>query len=149
MLNKNAKFKFLHSRCGMTRTEARNQAFILIFEKYFSEYTDDEIIEYAKESRDFLFDDDGYILKVFKGVFENLPKIDGTIEEQLVDGWSIDRITKVSLAVLRLAVYEILFMDEVPDSVSIDEAVELCKTYSTVEDSAFVNGVLGSIVKKK
>lgn len=133
----------------MTRTEARNQAFILIFEKYFSNYSVDEIVEYAKESRNFLFDDDGYILKVFSGVFENLTRIDDCIEAQLNEGWSLQRITKVSLAILRLAVYEILFMDEIPDSVSIDEAVELCKTYSTVEDSAFVNGVLGSIVKKK
>lgn len=130
----------------MTRKEARNEVFILIFEKQFSDATIDEIIEAAKESRDFSEDNDGYIIDVFKGVFENLELIDDTISENLV-GWTINRISKVSLAVLRLAIYEIKFIDSIPAAVTIDEAVELCKKYSTNEDSAFVNGVLGSVVR--
>lgn len=129
----------------MTRTEAREQAFILIFEKNFNEYDIPEIIELAKESRSFCEDEDGYVLKAVSGTFEKLSIIDETIAKNL-SGWSIDRISKVSLAVLRLAVFEILYLDEIPNAVSIDEAVELCKKYSTVTDSSFVNGVLGSIV---
>ena len=131
----------------MTRKEARNEVFILIFEKQFSDATIDEIIDAAKESRDFSEDTDGYIIDVFKGVFDNLEQIDDIISENLV-GWTISRISKVSLAVLRLAIYEIKFVDSIPAAVTIDEAVELCKKYSTNEDSAFVNGVLGSVVNK-
>ena len=130
----------------MTRTEARNELFILIFEKQFSESTLEEIVESAIESRDFSEDKDGYIVNSFKGVYNNLETIDNTISDNLI-GWTIDRISKVSLAVLRLAIYEIKFIEDIPTSVTIDEAVELCKKYSTVEDASFVNGVLGSVVK--
>ena len=87
----------------MTRTEARNELFILIFEKQFSESTLEEIIESAKESRDFFEDKDGYIINSFNGVYDNLEVIDGVIADNL-KGWTIDRISKVSLAVLRLAI---------------------------------------------
>lgn len=130
----------------MTRKEERNEAFILIFEKQFSDATLDEIIESARESRDFSEDADGYILNVFKGVFENTEAIDAVISDNLI-GWTINRISRVSLAVLRLAIYEIKFMDDIPEAVTIDEAVELCKKYSTNEDASFVNGVLGSVVR--
>ena len=61
--------------------------------------------------------------------------------------WSIERLPKVSLAVLRLAVGEIKYNDEVPESVSVNEAVELAKTYGTAEDASFVNGLLSSVLK--
>ncbi len=130
----------------MTRKEAREQAFILIFEKSINDDPIEDILETAKECRDFTEDKDGYTLKVFNGVYAKLEEIDGLISENL-SGWTLNRISKVSLAVLRLAIYEIKFMDEIPEAVSIDEAVELCKAYTTAEDAAFVNGVLGSIVR--
>ena len=130
----------------MTRKEARDQAFVLVFEKSLNEYDVAEVIEAAKECRDFEVDEDGYVVKVFTGVYDNIDEIDAYISKNL-SGWSIDRISKVSLAVLRLAVFEIKHMDEIPAAVSIDEAVELCKKYSTDDDASFVNGVLGSIVK--
>ncbi len=132
----------------MTRKEARNQAFVLIFEKGMNNESVDDILEAAKECRDFLEDEDGYTVKAFTGVFDNIEAIDNTISENLT-GWTINRISKVSLAVLRLAIYEIKFMDDIPDAVSVDEAVELCKTYSTQDDAAFVNGVLGTVVRSK
>ena len=58
------------------------------------------------------------------------------------------RISKTSLAILRLAVFEIKFMEDIPQSVSINEAVELCKKYATKEDASFVNGILASVVKQ-
>lgn len=130
----------------MTRTMAREQAFILVFEKNFSEYDIDEILLLAKETRDFSEDDDGYVVDAFTGVFNNIDTIDELISNNL-SGWTIGRISKVSLAVLRLAIYEMKFMSDIPVAVSIDEAVELCKKYSTVDDSAFVNGVLGTVAK--
>ena len=131
----------------MTRKEAREQAFVLIFEKNFNEYDIPELIEFAKEARDFSEDKDGYILNAVTKTFDNIDEIDSIISDNL-SGWTINRISKVSLAVLRLAVCEIKYIDEIPEAVSIDEAVELCKKYSTLDDSAFVNGVLGTIVKK-
>ena len=130
----------------MTRKEARNQAFVLIFEKCINNDPVEEIIEAARECRDFLEDEDGYTLKVFNGVFENLSEIDNIISENLTS-WTINRISRVSLAVLRLAIYEIKYMDDIPNAVSVDEAVELCKTYSVQDDAAFVNGVLGTVIR--
>ena len=131
----------------MTRKEAREQAFILVFEKYFSNESVEDILELAKETRDFTEDDDGYVVKVFTGVFDNLESVDEIISANLTTGWTISRISKVSLAVLRLAIYELKYMDDIPVAVSIDEAVELCKKYSVADDSAFVHGVLGTVAK--
>ena len=133
----------------MTRKEARNQAFVLIFEKGINNESVEDILEAAKECREFLEDEDGYTVKVFTGVFDNLDEIDGIITDNISKGWTINRISKVSLAILRLAIYEIKFMDEIPDAVSVDEAVELCKTYSVQDDAAFVNGVLGTVIRSK
>lgn len=132
----------------MTRKEARNQAFVLIFEKGINNESVEDILEAAKVCREFLEDEDGYTVKAFTGVYDNIEEIDGIISDNL-SGWTINRISKVSLAVLRLAIYEIKYMDDIPESVSIDEAVELCKIYSTQDDASFVNGVLGTVVRTK
>ncbi len=129
----------------MTRKKAREEAFILIFEKNFNNAQISEILELAAEVRN--LEPDDYIKTVFCGVFENLVKIDAIISENAV-GWKIERISKTALSVLRLAIYEILFMPDIPISVSINEAVEICKTYATKEDSSFVNGILSSVAKK-
>ena len=100
---------------------------------------------YAEEVRDIEADD--YVKNVFFGVFENIQPIDELISNNAV-GWSIKRITKTALAILRLAIYEIKFYDEIPVSVSINEAVELAKKYATKEDASFINGILSTIVKE-
>ena len=129
----------------MTRHEARETAFILLFEKLFRpEDSIDEIVSSAEESEFFKVND--YIRHVADKVSEKADDIDALIEKNLV-GWTIKRISKVSLAVLRLAVCEILYFDDIPVSVSINEAVEITKKYSTEQDASFVNGVLGSVSK--
>lgn len=129
----------------MNRHEARETAFIVLFEKLFRpEDSIDEIISSAKESE--FFEANDYILNVAEKVGEKADEIDALIEKNLV-GWTIKRISKVSLAVLRLAVCEILYFDDIPVSVSINEAVEITKKYSKVQDASFVNGVLGSVSK--
>ena len=128
----------------MTRKEAREQAFVLIFEKMFREDSAEEILEYAKEIREIETDD--YSVEVFCGVCEKTEELDEAISAHLKN-WKINRISKVALAILRLAVYEIKFVESVPESVSINEAVELCKKFSVSDDASFVNGVLGNIVK--
>lgn len=130
----------------LTRKQAREQAFILIFEKCFKEETVDDILELAVELRDFETDD--YTINTFKGVYENVDLLDSKISDN-TKKWDINRISRVSLAILRLALYEILFVDDIPDSVSANEAVELAKKYSTENDAAFVNGIIGSIIRNE
>ena len=128
----------------MKRKQAREEAFILIFEKVFNNDSVEEILELANEVRDLEADD--YIKTVFKGVYENLEALDEIISQNAI-GWSIGRISKTALCVLRLALFEIKFMDDIPVSVSINEAVELCKKYATKDDASFVNGILSSVAK--
>jgi N utilization substance protein B len=128
----------------MNRRQAREEAFILIFEKHFNSLTTDEILEIAAEVRDLKPDD--YIKSVFAGVYDNLELLDGIISENAI-GWKIGRISKTSLCVLRLAIFEIKFMDDIPVSVSINEAVELAKKYASPEDASFVNGILSTVSK--
>ncbi len=128
----------------MKRKQAREEAFVLIFEKVFNPDSVDEILELANEVRE--LEPDDYIKTVFFGVYENLETLDTIISENAI-GWSINRISKTALSVLRLSLFEIKFMDDIPVAVSINEAVELCKKYATKEDASFVNGLLSTVAK--
>jgi transcription antitermination protein NusB len=129
----------------MTRRQAREQAFAILFEKSFHPETDlEEILEISMEQG--LMKQDEYAVSLAKTAWSNLPEIDELIEKNSI-GWRISRISKVSLAILRLAICEIHFIPEVPVSVSINEAVELCKKFGAEEDGPFVNGILGSIAR--
>ncbi|MBQ8794073.1 MAG: transcription antitermination factor NusB [Clostridia bacterium] len=128
----------------MTRKQAREEAFILVFEKEFNDDSLQDVLSLAEEIRDIQADE--YIQKVFFGVYENIEAIDEIISNNAV-GWSIKRITKTALAILRLAIYEIKYYDEIPVSVSINEAVELAKKYATKEDASFINGILSTVCK--
>ena len=134
------------NRNKISRYKKREQAFILCFESLFSDTDIDELVDNADDARDEFLSD--YAIDCAKGVREHQEEIDGMISENLKPGWKITRISKVSLAILRLAVYEILYEDDIPDSVSINEAVELSKKYTVKDDTSFINGVLGSVVKK-
>lgn len=131
-------------RCGMTRKQAREEAFVLIFEKVFNPDSVQEILELANDVRG--LEPNDYIKTVFFGVYENLEKIDNIISKNAI-GWSIQRISKTALSVLRLSLFEIMFMEDIPVAVSINEAVELCKKYATKEDASFVNGLLSTVAK--
>ena len=129
---------------NISRFKAREQGFILIFEKIFHPEPIEDIIANAEESRDMVIDD--YALELVNGVYANLDDIDSVISGKLKKGWTIKRISKTSLAILRLAVYEMRYADDVPEGVAINEAVELAKKY-TVDESKFINGVLGAVSK--
>ncbi|MCR4683662.1 MAG: transcription antitermination factor NusB [Clostridiales bacterium] len=132
----------------MKRKEARAEAMNLVFESAFREWEAPADI-YRKAVRDRGFEEDDYIKDVFFGVCEHLELIDGKISAYS-RGWSTGRISKVALAVMRVAVYEILFREDVPDRVAINEAIELIKTYDDEEQvRKFVNGVLNSVIKEK
>jgi transcription antitermination protein NusB len=87
-----------------------------------------------------------YTVELVEGVQANRTRIDEILGEY-AEGWTIDRMPDVDRAVLRLAVYEVLWCSDVPDAVAIDEAVELAKSLSTDESPRFVNGVLGRVVR--
>ena len=129
----------------MKRKLAREEAFILIFEKNFNNESVEDILQLANEVRDLKPDD--YIKTVFIGVYENLETLDNIISENAI-GWNISRISKTALSVLRLSIFEIKFIEDIPVSVSINEAVELCKKYATKEDASFVNGILSTVAKE-
>ena len=133
------------NRNAVSRYKMREQAFILCFEMLFSDTDIDELADNAGDARDEFLSD--YALECARGVREHCEELDALIGGNLKAGWKISRISKVSLALMRLAVYEMLYRDEVPVSVSINEAVELSKKYTTEEDTSFINGVLGSVAK--
>jgi transcription antitermination protein NusB len=87
-----------------------------------------------------------HAVRLVEGVAEHAARIDELIEEH-TSGWSLDRLPDVDRAILRMAVYELLWVEDVPDAVVIDEAVELAKALSTDESPAYVNGVLGGILR--
>lgn len=128
----------------MTRKEAREQAFFLIFEKSFKDDEISEIIASAQEARELQTDE--YIQNTVSGVFANIEVIDDIIANN-ISGWKINRLSKVSLALLRLAIYEIKYNDTIPVNVAINEAVELSKKFATPDDAVFINGVLGTVAK--
>ena len=126
----------------MNRKTARENAFILLFESACrTEETALEIFELATSIRALECDD--YVKSVFFGVAENARVIDECIEKCLV-GWKKNRLSLVSMALLRLAVYEMMFVSDIPFKVSINEAIELSKKYD--DDKAFmlINGALNA-----
>lgn len=128
----------------MNRRKSREQALCLLFENTFGLQDMNEIILNAKDIRE--EDISEFSEQIFKGVLENLEKIDGYIEKNL-NGWTKERISKTSISILRMAIFEILFCDDIPNSVSINEAVELAKKYSTKKEASYINGLLGSVNK--
>ena len=133
------------SRNRISRYKMREQAFILCFEMLFSDSDVDELADNAGDARDEILSD--FALTCAKGVKEHSREIDDKISENLRQGWKISRISRVSLAILRLAIYEMLYIDDIPVSVSINEAVELAKKYTVEDDVSFINGVLGSVAR--
>ncbi|AOR23909.1 transcription antitermination factor NusB [Clostridium taeniosporum] len=88
-----------------------------------------------------------YIKRILIGVENNKDNIDEAISNNLCN-WKIDRISKVNLCILRLAVYELLYDEEIPNKVAINEALEITKKYSDEKSVSFINGVLDKILKK-
>ena len=137
----------------MSRRYARDISFKYIYASLYGEcnledtlesiitVTDDDVKNLDKEERK-------YFDNVVFGIKENKDKIDEIILSKLKN-WSIDRIFKIDLAILRLAVYEIMYMDSIPPKVTVNEAVELAKKYGNDSSYNFVNGVLREVIKVK
>ncbi len=128
----------------ISRRAIREHVFVLLFQSMFNDQ--DEMPEIVKNYFEVLekpLDDESteYIRSRFLKVLELKDELDGRIEENST-GWKLGRIGKVELAILRLAVFEICYDDDIPDKVAINEAVELAKKYGQEQAGSFVNGVL-------
>ncbi len=145
----------------MTRTNARRLAVQLVFaasggtdfsaEEYFEkEFYKDFSPEDGLSSETPDEKEKAYILSIVNGVQGKVRQLDALIERYAV-GWTLRRISRPALAILRCAVYELLYLggDDVPAAVAVNEAVELTKTFAEEETAGFVNGILGSIVRQE
>lgn len=132
----------------MGRREQREQIFKLVFQLEFNDKSDmpEQMKLYLEQEEIQSEKDCTYISEKFENIQAKLSEIDTLINEQTT-GWKTDRMGKVDLAIIRLAVYEIKYDESVPTSVAINEAVELAKKFGQDESSSFVNGVLAKFSK--
>ena len=144
----------------MTRSNAREIAVHLIFALGFGTQSDQELLdsELTRERFQELAEDlplyaqypnekqEQYIRKLVSGVFFHGPELDDCISRYSV-GWAFSRIPRMAAAIMRTAMYEILYMPDIPNAAAINEAVELTRKYETPEVVSFVNGILGSFVR--
>lgn len=130
----------------MQRKQARENAFMLIFESVCKkDETAEEIFTKATELRGLEYD--SYVTDVFFGAYENANVIDERMEKHL-KGWKKERISPVSMAILRLGFYEMLYVADIPSKVTINEAIELAKKFDDEKSYSFVNGVLNAMAKE-
>lgn len=132
----------------MTRSIIREHIFKILFRAEF--YNKEELIQqtdyYVSELSSAKDKEIEYIKEKTLAIIDKLSEIDEIINENS-DGWPTNRLGKAELTIMRLAVYEIRFDEEIPDGVAINEAVELSKKYGSDNSSSFVNGVLAKIIK--
>lgn len=131
----------------MARKDAREAAMKILYQwdmlgEYKQVTLDDLTLEFSLEDRDL-----EYIKDILDGFVLQKDKINKTIADR-TKGWTLDRLSKVDLAILRLALYEIIYRSDIPDSVSINEGVELAKKYGNKKSGAFINGVLGQYIRQ-
>jgi N utilization substance protein B len=135
----------------MGRKKARDSAFKCVYQLEFYDKENrniEEILNFCYIENENEQDEKEYIEVVLRGINENLKNIDEQILSNLKN-WTLSRIAKIDLAILRLAVYEINYMKEIPVKVTANEAVELAKTYGNNDSKSFVNGVIANIIKDK
>jgi transcription antitermination protein NusB len=132
----------------MNRKRSREIAMELLFGMTLSKNTLEETIETFVEDYEMNLStiDLEYIKEILFKVEENKVIIDKKIEESLTN-WKLDRISKVNISILRLAIGEMLYIDDVPEKVAINEAIELTKKYSDEKSVSFINGVLDTAFK--
>lgn len=135
----------------MNRRKSREVAMKFLYEMKINKETVDGIIsnfEESNENSELLKDIDmNYVRSTIMGVETNISEIDDTIKKYLVN-WKLERLSKIDLAILRICTYEMIFEEDTPDVVIINEGIELAKRYSSDKSAAFINGVLANIIKK-
>lgn len=120
----------------MKRREAREKALQTLFQLENTQLTVEEAMSHVLDG-----ENDPFYEKLVRGTTEHITQIDESLKTKL-ENWSLDRLPKIERTVLRLAVFELLFMEDAPSRVVMNEAIELCKTFGDEKSSKFVNGVL-------
>lgn len=134
----------------MSRKTAREVTMKLAFARMFDgecEETYQEVLDKSGINEAPTEEDIIYSQEVLKGIEEHEAEIDALIDEIAI-GWRIERMPKVDLSVLRVAIYEMVYRDDIPHGVSINEAVELAKQVGGERSSAYINGMLGTLAKR-
>ncbi len=133
-------------KAPITRHTAREYVFALLFARAFSpDESADEFYALELENAEIEFGDQiDYVHDVFFGITDNLSEIDDKISAA-AEGWTLSRIAKVTLAIMRVCVFEMMNVSDVPKRVALNEAVELAKKYDDDNAPAFINGVLNTI----
>ncbi|KGR81617.1 transcription antitermination factor NusB [Lysinibacillus odysseyi] len=121
----------------MKRHEARAKALQVLFQLDSTELSIEEAIEHVLEEQE----TNAFFEQLVRGTIEHKEKIDAALEEKL-ENWTLSRLPKIERTVLRLSVYELLYMQDAPERVVLNEAIELSKVYGDEKSSKFVNGVL-------
>lgn len=147
----------------MTRSKLREHCFKMLFctDFYPAEEKEGQIIQYFEEPKEEILNEEGieetvhdvemsegnyaYLKEKVEAVMAKIPELDTKIDE-VAEGWKTKRMGKAELTILRLALYEILFDEDIPEKVAINEAVELAKKYGESDAPAFINGVLAKLV---
>ncbi|HJB94594.1 MAG TPA: transcription antitermination factor NusB [Candidatus Mediterraneibacter intestinigallinarum] len=134
----------------MTRSELREHVFKMLFQIEFNDSADmpDHVKNYFETLEDAREQDKDYIQRKYEAVASCVEEIDGLLNDA-AKGWKTSRMSKVDLTILRLAVYEMKWDDDVPEGVAINEAVELAKRFGGDSSSSFVNGILGKLAKQE
>lgn len=133
----------------MKRTETRELAFRLIYSTEIQKEMEEEQVElFLQENEIIKQEQANYIKTIFHGIKENKEEIVSFISANLKEKWTMDRISKIDLAILEVAIYELIY-SKLPYKVVINEAVELAKKYGEDSSKSFVNGILASVVKKQ
>ena len=133
----------------MNRTKSRELAFKLIYMKEVQKVVDDDILEIFCESNEIEETEvKEYLKDILFGVSKNEEKISNLIIKNLKENWTIDRVSKINISLLKIAIYEMLYKG-LPYKVAINEVVEIAKQYSDEQASSFINGILASIVKEE
>lgn len=130
----------------MGRRVSREVAMKLVYQTEIQKSDKEWQLNFVLENKPLTNKDKQYVKDVVNGVSDNIEKIDPLIEKYAI-GWKLNRISKVDLSILRVGIYEILFRNDIPYNVSINEAVEMAKKYSTMEAGSFINGILSKIPK--
>ncbi len=130
----------------MARRAAREAAMKLLYQQSFSSEKDKDEFEAMIEDPSLDQKDNLYIDDILVGTFKYQEEIDAIIRERAI-GWQFNRISRVDLSILRLALYEILHREDIPESVSINEGVELAKKFGSEKSGVFINGILGTFMR--
>ena len=132
----------------MTRRELREAVLQMLFETEFRrDELPEDIFMISADNREYTAAEQNEIRKIYFDILANTESIDALINESSA-GWKTSRMTRLSLSIMRLCVYEMLYRDDIPTSVSLNEAVELSKTFDEPKAKTFVNGVLNGIKNK-